>query len=143
MGVDLAKLRRDIDYANSLYLPASAREVIGAAAQLAEEVERLNRLEAEAWGIRFCCNERDCGCHGEPIDPPAWWTPDIRALQDDLTTLRAENAQLGETLKDLVEYVMGWLSYMTSDKHPLDKAQAALPQPNPTETATEGGDEGE
>ncbi len=66
------------------------------AIQLAEEVERLDRLEAEAWGIRFCCNGRDCGCQGQPIDPPAWWTPDIRALQDDLTTLRAANAKLVE-----------------------------------------------
>ncbi len=43
------------------------------------------------------------------------------------TRLRAENAKQVEALNDLVEYVMGSLSYMTSDEHPLDKARAALP----------------
>ncbi len=69
-----------------------------------------------------------------------------RASQEALTELLTEHRKQGEekeklveALKDLVEYVEGSLSYMTNDEHPLDKARAAIPQPNPTETATEGG----
>jgi hypothetical protein len=65
--------------------------------EAADEVERLNRLEAEAWGIRFCCNERDCGCQGRPVDPPAWWTPDIKALQEEIERLREALERLGST----------------------------------------------
>jgi len=44
---------------------------------LQEENERLKRDEAIAWGIRFCCEGRDCGCKGLPVDPPPWWRPDF------------------------------------------------------------------
>ena len=40
-----------------------------------EEIETLRKLEAKAWGIRYCCTAQDCGCLGMPIDPPSWWRP--------------------------------------------------------------------
>ncbi len=120
--VDLVKLRRDINYANCLYLPQSAKEVIGAASQLAEEIERLQ------------------GRH--------------RASQESLTELLTEHRKQGEENAKLVEalgFYANKRNYSGTATHSTyigpkihdDNgviARAALP-PNPTETATEGGDE--
>ena len=49
-------------------------------AALRERVRVLERMEAKAWGIRFCCDGRECGCRGLPVDPPIWW----QRLDDEL-----------------------------------------------------------
>ena len=54
--------------------------------QLAEakaENFQLTKEKGAAWGIRFCCNERDCNCQGQPTDPPSWWC-DIDELKQQL-----------------------------------------------------------
>jgi hypothetical protein len=57
--------------------------------RLREQVKQLKRMEAEAWGIRFCCNGEDCGCKGLPVDPPSWWRPDFDEEIDRLRSIIA------------------------------------------------------
>lgn len=39
-------------------------------------IELLYPISLWPNGPRYCCNSRDCGCRGEPCDPPAIWSPD-------------------------------------------------------------------
>ena len=67
-------------------------------AKLRERVAELEHLEAEAWGIRFCCNGADCACEGKPVDPPSWWQPDMAKR---IAELESENARLKEHIQVL------------------------------------------
>ena len=69
----------------------------------AAEIAALNREKAEAWGIRFCCNSRDCNCQGQPVDPPSWWfdAQELPEAKKEITTLRQQNAELAERIEIL------------------------------------------
>lgn len=62
--------------------------------EAAKEIKQLRRLEAEEWGIQYCCNGIDCGCKGMPVDPPSWWTPDIKKLQIENDRLKKDRERL-------------------------------------------------
>jgi len=96
--------------------------------ELAKEVKRLTRLEAEEWGIQYCCNEIDCGCKGMPVDPPSWWTPDIRVLQEENTQMR-EALRFYANEENYKDRCVGSITFVSLIERDYgDSARAALPK---------------
>jgi chromosome segregation ATPase len=60
------------------------------------EIERLRKLECEAWGLEYCCNGDGCGCMGQPINPPPW-------LADAWDERNAANERVEQAEADLAE----------------------------------------
>ena len=130
--MDLEKVLEEVlsRHVHDSELPEEVRDALD---QLAKEVKRLRRDEAIAWGIHFCCNGQDCGCGGLPVDPPLWWTPDVKKLQEEI-------AQMREALRGLYREVYGMLGAFRPEliqvvsitnircvEHRLEIARAALP----------------
>jgi hypothetical protein len=64
---------------------------------LVAEINQLVREKGAAWGIKFCCSGYDCGCQGEPVDPPTWWhdmSDQIDSLERRVAELEADKERL-------------------------------------------------
>jgi len=63
---------------------------------LQAEVERLTKLRMEDSGLEYCCSGQDCGCMGQPINPPPWW----EMQNDEAIRLQAQVERLGLELQE-------------------------------------------
>ena len=80
---------------------------LAAMTKRAEEAEKerdeLKIEQGKAWGIEFCCSGHECGCMGQPVNPPPWWieqTEEIDRLKKERDELREVVEAVKECLVD-------------------------------------------
>jgi len=105
---------------------AAARE------PLIAEINQLVKEKGAAWGIKFCCSGHECGCHGEPVDPPTWW----HDQHEQIDTLEREVERLKEQLTAATaiptdEQIKKWEAFAQAKISVINRLAEAIIQDEP------------
>jgi hypothetical protein len=80
-------------FADRMTYTAHMKELTDRIGTDARRIAELEAEQAKAWGIEFCCNGNECGCMGQPINPPPWWED----MSNKIAELEGEVERLRET----------------------------------------------